>query len=318
MPVVPQVDDAVVAHIFCGSGAPFGTALHRPRELVWLQATHGPLQTELQQTPWAQKLERHSAAELHGMPPPFFPHEPLTHVAGATHCESFVQVEKQAVPPLHVYGSHGIDDPGTHCPTELHVGVGVRDPSTQEAVPHGVPVGYFWHERLPSQNPLVPQLSLPRSLQLPLGSVAPGAAAVHLPCIPGTLQLRHAPAHAFSQQTPSMHCPDSHSAAPSAQGCPSFFLPHWPTVIWLTEVATHRWPGWQSPSVRQVGLHAPIGQLRRRSKAVSMIDERVAEADPKLGIARIAADRILQNPDSVLALAVAGEGFGHSKPGLAG
>ena len=47
-----------------------------------------------------------------------------------------------------------------------------------------------------------------------------------------------------------------------------------------------------------------------------MIDERVAEADPQLGVPGIATDGILEDSDRIFAFAVAGERLGDPKPAL--
>ncbi len=59
-----------------------------------------------------------------------------------------------------------------------------------------------------------------------------------------------------------------------------------------------------------------ISEFGRRREAAGMIDERVAEADPQLGIPGIATDGILEDSDRILALAVAGERLGDPKPAL--
>ena len=61
---------------------------------------------------------------------------------------------------------------------------------------------------------------------------------------------------------------------------------------------------------------ALIGQLGRRGQAPRVVDKRVAEPDPQLGIAGIALDGVLQDSDRILAVAVTLERFGHPQPAL--
>jgi hypothetical protein len=86
---------------------------------------------------------------------------------------------------------------------------------------------YSWHAPAPSHLPLVPQLGAPLSLQVLRGSAFPAATIVHLPTEPVSAQLRQAPVQPLSQQTPSTHWPDLHSA-PAPQGWPFSFSPQVP------------------------------------------------------------------------------------------
>jgi hypothetical protein len=52
------------------------------------------------------------------------------------------------------------------------------------------------------------------------------------------LQLRQAPLHELSQQTPSTHWVEPHSLG-SAQGTPFAFFPQVPVVVLFTVVDTH-------------------------------------------------------------------------------
>jgi hypothetical protein len=76
----------------------------------------------------------------------------------------------------------------------------------------------------------------------------------HRPGEPGRLQLRQAPAQLLSQQTPSTHSPDPHSAA-SVQSCPICFLPQesFPVASFA-----HARPGAQSESTLQAALQEPL------------------------------------------------------------
>ncbi len=96
-PVRPQVELSLDLH-FPVRSAPSGTDVHWPTLPTRLHDLQSSVHAELQHTPWAQKPDRHSLAELHWAPLPFLPHEPFTQVAGATHSESWVQLPKQVLP----------------------------------------------------------------------------------------------------------------------------------------------------------------------------------------------------------------------------
>ena len=85
---------------------------------------------------------------------------------------------------------------------------------THAGAPHDVPAGQYAHVRLPSHDPVVPQLLAGWSAQSPSGSV-PDATAPHTPSAPppffAALHASHAPAHAVSQHTPSTQLPLVHS-----------------------------------------------------------------------------------------------------------
>ena len=63
-------------------------------------------------------------------------------------------------------------------------------------------------------------------------------------------------------------------------------------------------------------FRALVCKLGGRGDSVSVIDQRIAKSDPQLRIARIALDRILQNPDRILAFTAARERFRHAQPEL--
>ena len=66
---------------------------------------------------------------------------------------------------------------------------------------------------------------------------------------------------------------------------------------------------------RELG-RPPVGELGRRRQAARMVDQRIAEADPQLRVAGIAAHGVLQDADGIFAVAVARERFGDPKPAL--
>src|SRR5664279_1315493 len=105
-------------------------------------------------------------------------------------------------------------------------------------MPQTVPAAYIWQPPEPSHKPSVPQDSLPRSLQPFRGSAALAATFTHWPGEPGRLQLRQAPLHELSQQTPPTHWLDSHWLG-SVHDAPGFTFTHRPVVVLLTVVGTH-------------------------------------------------------------------------------
>jgi Wiskott-Aldrich syndrome protein len=82
-----------------------------------------------------------------------------------------------------------------------------------------VPTAYHLQAPAPSHRPSSPHVVGDVVAQLARGSIAPGGTGTHRPTIPGRLQLRQAPAHELSQQTPSVQKPVVHSPLP-AQGEP--------------------------------------------------------------------------------------------------
>jgi len=99
---------------------PFGTGAQVPTVPGRLQAKQPMLQSEAQQTPWAQKPLLHSSGIEHIAPLSFFPHEFAVQVFGGRHCVLFVQALKQRE-PLQMNGLHGIESGATHWPLALQV-----------------------------------------------------------------------------------------------------------------------------------------------------------------------------------------------------
>jgi hypothetical protein len=82
-------------------------------------------------------------------------------------------------------------------------------------------------------------------------STTPCVSGVHVPRDDASAQLRHAPAQAVLQQTPSTQKPEAQSV-PFVQVPPGFLRPQ----LWLT----HAMPEVQSASVVHDGLHVPDTQ----------------------------------------------------------
>jgi hypothetical protein len=153
---------------------------------------------------------------------------------------------------LQTYGLHANESGATHWPVALQVEGGVYTFKAHVSGAQTVPILYFWQPPAPSHFPFVEQAPGVMSSQTPRGSGLPAGIDVHLPGVDASEQLRHAPVHAPSQQTPSTQWVDRHSV-PAEQGWPFCFGPQRPL--------THAWPASQSASLRQILLHAPSTHL---------------------------------------------------------
>jgi hypothetical protein len=101
MPFVPQVVDACTAHVPDGSGAPPATFTHWPIVPASAHDLHALVQADEQQTPWAQKVDSHSAPCEQNAPLFFLPHELWeSQVFGGTQSPLVPQDVKQRE-PLH-------------------------------------------------------------------------------------------------------------------------------------------------------------------------------------------------------------------------
>lgn len=124
LPVRPQLAGPLSTQISAGSGVPLGTVEQVPSAPGSAHDEHAPAQALSQQTPWAQKPVWHSFATEHEAPRIFLPHELPLHTLGETQFASAVQASKHVL-PLHVYGAHGRESGGAHCPVAVHVDAGV-------------------------------------------------------------------------------------------------------------------------------------------------------------------------------------------------
>jgi hypothetical protein len=97
LPFVPHVEASDVAQLPSGSGAPVATFEQTPSWAAMhdLQAV---LQAVSQQTPWAQKVLRHSDPSEQAAPFSLRPHELLAQLNGVTHWLLLVQAMKQRGP----------------------------------------------------------------------------------------------------------------------------------------------------------------------------------------------------------------------------
>jgi hypothetical protein len=125
---------------------------------VSAQETQLPVQAALQQTPWAQKLELHSAAMVQAAPFGSLPQLPLMQVFGAAQSAFAVQVVRHAPAVLQEYGSHRVLVTVRQTPAPLQVRFGVRVDPLQPPVEQIVPSAQLRHAPMPLQAPSVPQV----------------------------------------------------------------------------------------------------------------------------------------------------------------
>lgn len=225
VPSFPHAATPPSLHVPVGSEPPVGTLMQVPAEPVRLQAVHDAMHAWLQHTPCAQKPDRQSTGSVQAAPSGFLPHEPITHLAGATQLSSAVHDVKQAA-PLHLNGAQLVIAPGTHLFAASHFETSTRVEPVQDAAAHTVPTAYLRHAPAPSQVPSSWHDAAPVFLHTARGSATPAAVLMQSPGVMPA-QVRHAPAHASLQQTPSAQKPDAHSAG-AAQVWPGPFLPHDP------------------------------------------------------------------------------------------
>jgi hypothetical protein len=211
-PVWPQLV-ASAAHSLSGS-VPFDTAAQCPSltpVLVRTQASQVPLQALLQQTPSAQKPLVHWVLSLQAPPRSFLAvqvcvprsqYEPLAQFASAVQEAGRQAVAlMQVTPPGH---ADTVGVPGVQVPLPSQVaGVTVSWLPLHDELPvQGVLAAATAHFRLPSHEPVVPQVVVPGvqslSALLPAGSglQTPFALLVLVPT-----QDSQVPAQSLSQQT---------------------------------------------------------------------------------------------------------------------
>ena len=141
MPSVLQLAGPWSRHWPAGSGAPAATGTQAPALPVWLQEKQLAVQALAQQTPWAQKLEAHSAAPEQRAPSGFFPQDPFWQTAGATQSASLAQTAPQAG-PLQRKGAQEVAAGEAHRPPlQVPVWVWRLLAGSQLPARQGVPVG---------------------------------------------------------------------------------------------------------------------------------------------------------------------------------
>ena len=204
----------------------------------------------MQQTPWAQKPERHSPPAPHATPTVFLAQLPPMHVNGAMQSASTVHVVRHAPEP-QAYGSHMDVVAAWHVPVPLQDRDDVSVDPVQVADAHCVPAAYFRQPPAPSHMPSFPHVLAPWSVHWPSGSVPVGT-FVQVPRLPPTAHDWQVPAHAVAQQKPCWQNPVMHSV-PAPHAIPVGFFVHAPITQTLGAA--------QSPSAVHDVLHAFAPQM---------------------------------------------------------
>jgi len=235
LPFVPQVVDAVTAHIIDGSSRPWGTAVQVPAGsglVGGLQVSHTPSQALSQQTlSWLQvKPATHWLVVAHVPPFAMSPHELFTHVFGAVQ-SAFVVHELMHMRAVasHRPGAQFTFAGVTQVPLPSHFDCGFSagrggPPATQLAAAHTVLAENLAHWPA-AHMPVFPQVFWAAGMHLFWGS-APLCTLVQVPAVPDRLQAEHAFVQALSQHLPCAQCPEPHSLSPE-QSAPRGFGPHW-------------------------------------------------------------------------------------------
>jgi hypothetical protein len=211
---------------------------------------HAPAHVVAQHTPCAQTLLAHSAASVHIAPSGFLPHDPDVQVLPALQFAS-VAHRVEHVLPLHENGTQVSALGATHRPVASQVEGAVYSALSHLSAAQTVPTACLRQAPAPSQRPSVPHVEAAWATQVRRGSAAPAGASEQAPIADASAHVRHAPAHAFSQHTPSTQKPLAQSP-PAAQARPLPFLPQLP--LWQTLGAT------QSSSFAQRLMHSPPTQ----------------------------------------------------------
>jgi hypothetical protein len=212
---------------------PFGTFVQVPTVPVIAHDWQVPPQAVMQQTPCAQKPDRHSPLPPHATPTLFLAQLPPMQVNGATQSASAPQVALHADAP-QTYGSHIDDVAAWQVPVPLHDRADVSVEPVQLAAAHVVPAAYRRQPPAPLQEPSWPQPFAPWSVHWPSGS-CPVGTLVQAPAVPVIAHDWQTPAQAVAQQVLCSQKPLWHSeAAPQAR--PVGFFVHAPLTQTLGAV----------------------------------------------------------------------------------
>ena len=163
-PSPPQVAGASGTQSSSGS-VPFAIAPHAPSLpdpfFAALHASQVPAHADSQQTPSAQKPERHSPAEEHAAPMPFSgTHADALQKLPGAHSSSVVQVTPH-VEPLHAYVPQLVLAPGLQVPAPSQLEAASCWPASHDAGEQTVPARCFLQRPAPSHVPSSPQDGAP-------------------------------------------------------------------------------------------------------------------------------------------------------------
>ncbi len=216
-PVLPQM----LVSEQLSSVWPLATAAHLPA----LHFSHSP-HTFSQHIPSTHAFEAHWSFDIQLTPLALLPPQILVAVSQALPFRQSASVAHgRHAPPSQRLLSHKRAAGVLHAPAPSQKAASLPLFSVvHTAAAHWICAGDFAHLPVPSQEPVFPQ-GLAASMGQPL-SATPAGRFLHVPTKPAVLQLRHAPAHALSQQMPSTQkSPVLHSEV-SVQSWPCPALPH--------------------------------------------------------------------------------------------
>jgi hypothetical protein len=172
-PSKPQVAAPPSAQWPCRS-MPSGTLRHVPSLPATAHDLQVPVQAAEQQRPWAQMFELHSSLLPQVAPIGFLPQLEFWQLLGATQSASDVHVVRHVLPSgAHWNGVHGVVVAPEHWPCSSHVAVVDRMKPTHLSGAHTTPALPLYRAQapVPSQTPVVPQVSADSAGHLSPGSV---------------------------------------------------------------------------------------------------------------------------------------------------
>lgn len=225
VPSFMQVDAAEAGHWLATSGGwPAAIGEQLPTLPVIAQDMQVPLQVVLQQTPWTQLPEPHSAPIWQAAPFGSLPQLPLaSQVFGATQSVLALHVTLHAPVP-HLNGSHIVVTPARQSPAPSQVLAWVSVDPAQAAAKQMVPATYCRQAPAPLHVPSLPQEEAGAAGHwVETAGALPAAIGEQVPTVPVRLHERQVPEQPTLQQTPCSQWVDVHSA-PAAQAAPFGFL----------------------------------------------------------------------------------------------
>jgi hypothetical protein len=224
-PSFMQVDAAEAGHWLAASGGcPSAIGEQVPTLPVMLQDMHVPLQVVLQQTPWTQLPEPHSAPMAQVAPFGSLPQLPLaSQVLGETQSVLPLQVTLHAPVP-HLNGSHIVVTPARQSPAPSQVLAWVSVDPAQAAARQMVPATCCRQAPAPLQVPSLPHDDAGAAGHwVATAGGLPAAIGEQVPTVPVRLQDRQVPEQPTLQQTPCSQWVEVHSE-PEVQVAPFGFL----------------------------------------------------------------------------------------------
>ena len=166
-----------------------------------MQDLHVPVQAELQQTPWTQNVETHSAPAEQVEPGGFLPQLPLMQVLGDTQSAFVAQTTPHALVVPHLNGSHMEFVPALQSPLPSQVPADVSFDPVHDGGMHCVPADHCSQAPAPLHLPSFPQVDIVAiGHWLAAAGAWPAAIAVQVPCVPVSAQDMQVAAQPVLQQ----------------------------------------------------------------------------------------------------------------------